>query len=48
MTIREIYSKYIEYLKVWADTHSGDEFVGQSPVCFDEFADNDFFDEVVE
>ena len=35
------WEKYIEYLKKWAEEHSGSEFAGMSPVCFDEWEDNE-------
>lgn len=35
------WDKYIEYLKRWAETHSDNEFEGMSPVCYDEFLDNE-------
>jgi len=35
------WEKYIEYLKKWAEEHSGEEYAGMSPVCFDEWEDNE-------
>ena len=35
------WEKYIEYLKQWAEEHSGSEFTGMSPVCFDEWEENE-------
>ena len=32
---------YINYLHNWADEHSDEKFSGMSPVCYDEFLDND-------
>jgi len=37
-----VWSKYIEYLKDWADEHSDIEFQGSSPSCFDEWYNNDY------
>lgn len=35
---------YLEYLKDWADAHTEMECQGMSPVCYDEFIDNDYED----
>lgn len=35
------WEKYIEYLKKWAEEHSVEEYEGMSPVCFDEWEDNE-------
>ena len=35
---------YLEYLKDWADGHTEMECQGMSPVCYDEFIDNDYED----
>jgi len=35
------WEKYIEYLKKWAKEHSGEEYAGMSPVCFDEWEENE-------
>ena len=35
------WQRYIKYLHEWADTHSDEKFGGQSPVCFDEWCDNE-------
>lgn len=35
------WEKYIEYLKKWVEEHSGKEYAGMSPVCFDEWEDNE-------
>ena len=32
---------YIKYLREWATDHAEIAYSGQSPVCFDEFCDND-------
>lgn len=39
------WQKYIKYLKNWAKEHSGEEFEGMSPACYDEFCDNELEDE---
>lgn len=36
-----MWNNYIEYLKDWARQHEGQEFEGMSPVCYDEFLDNE-------
>ena len=35
------WQRYISYLKEWAETHSGEEFTGMSPACYDEWLDNE-------
>lgn len=35
------WTAYLEYLKEWALTHSGVEYYGMSPACFDEWSDNE-------
>lgn len=35
------WQRYIFYLIQWAFNHSGEEFSGQSPACFDEWDDNE-------
>ena len=35
------WDRYIEYLRAWADTHSDAAFCGCSPICFDEWMDNE-------
>lgn len=35
------WQRYIAYLKEWAETHSGEEFAGMSPACYDEWLDNE-------
>ena len=35
------WQRYIKYLHEWADWHKGEECSGQSPVCFDEWCDNE-------
>ena len=35
------WNNYIEYLKVWAEQHKEIENEGMSPVCYDEFLDNE-------
>lgn len=32
---------YIEYLKSWADSHSGNEYKGQTPASYNEWLDNE-------
>jgi len=31
---------YCDYLKDWVDEHRGSDFLGMSPVCYDEWCDN--------
>lgn len=35
------WSMYVGYLKTWADEHSGTEFMGQSPACYEEWLNNE-------
>ena len=35
------WSKYINYLIKWAMEHSGAEYDGMSPACYDEWRDNE-------
>ena len=35
------WEKYIEYLKKWAEEHSDEANMGMSPVCFDEWEENE-------
>ena len=35
------WNNYIEYLKDWARQHEEEENEGMSPVCYDEFLDNE-------
>lgn len=35
------WSKYINYLIEWAMEHSGVEYDGMSPACYDEWCDNE-------
>ena len=35
------WDKYIEYLKKWAEEHSDEANMGMSPVCFDEWEENE-------
>lgn len=35
------WGRYIEYLRTWTDTHSDIAFCGCSPVCFDEWLNNE-------
>lgn len=35
------WNNYIEYLIKWAEAHKGIEFEGMSPVCYDEFLENE-------
>ena len=35
------WQRYVAYLKEWAEAHSGDEFAGMSPACYDEWLDNE-------
>ena len=37
---RSSWDKYIAYLREWADDNADPAYMGQSPVCFDEFCDN--------
>lgn len=32
---------YLDYLKNWADQHADHKFSGMSPVCYDEYLDNE-------
>jgi len=32
-----IWGKYLQYLRGWADSHSGPEFYGMNPACFEEW-----------
>ena len=36
-----IWRKYQRYLHDWADSHSGPEFYGMTPACFDEWRDSE-------
>lgn len=38
------WKKYIAYLKQWARTHASLAHAGQSPVCYDEWYDNEHED----
>lgn len=35
------WSEYLKYLKKWADEHSGVEYYGMTPACFDEWRENE-------
>lgn len=35
------WNNYIEYLKDWARQHEEEENEGMSPVCYEEFLDNE-------
>ena len=35
------WTRYVAYLKRWADSHSDSTCAGMSPVCFDEWMDNE-------
>lgn len=35
------WNNYIQYLKDWARQHEEQKFEGMSPVCYDEFLDNE-------
>ena len=35
------WARYINYLINWAHDHSGEDSKGMSPVCFDEWGDNE-------
>lgn len=35
------WDRYIKYLIFWAIDHQGKEYAGMTPVCFDEFCDNE-------
>jgi hypothetical protein len=35
------WEKYIEYLKKWTEEHSSEANMGMSPVCFDEWEENE-------
>ena len=35
------WDKYIKYLREWAIAHADTVYMGQSPICFDEFCDNE-------
>lgn len=37
----EAWDKYIQYLRDWADDNADPAYMGQSPVSFDEFCDNE-------
>lgn len=39
------WSRYIDYLRKWADSHSGAGFAGMSPACYDEWLDTEYADE---
>lgn len=39
--VSEDWSKYISYLKQWADDHQDPTFAGMSPACYDEWNDNE-------
>lgn len=36
------WENYIQYLHAWADDHSTNEYIGQSPACYDEWCDNEW------
>lgn len=36
------WENYIQYLHAWADDHSTNEYLGQSPACYDEWCDNEW------
>ena len=38
-----LWKKYLKYLHKWADEHSNKNFYGMSPVCFDEWIDNEYY-----
>ncbi len=35
------WQRYLNYLAEWVFTHIGEEFSGMSPVCFNEWRDNE-------
>lgn len=35
------WARYTNYLIEWAFEHSGEEYEGMSPVCYDEWCDNE-------
>lgn len=35
------WDKYIQYLKDWAEYHSDQIYAGSSPVCYDEWDNNE-------
>lgn len=37
----EVWSQYIRYLRQWTTDHRKGAFYGMSPVCFDEWCDNE-------
>lgn len=41
MVQRIKWNAYLLYLKEWSDNHKNLEFFGMSPVCFDEWEDNE-------
>lgn len=42
MSEKDMWNAYIAYLKSWADEHSGYEFYGMTPACFDEWIDCEY------
>ena len=38
----DTWSKYIAYLKEWADSHAAPEFRSCSPACYEEWLDMEF------
>lgn len=36
------WQRYIAYLHEWADSHADESFSGMSPVCYDEWLDNEY------
>lgn len=38
----DTYFKYLEYLKDWANSHNEMGDYGMSPICFDEWYDNEY------
>lgn len=40
----ETWEKYLQYLKNWIEDHKNEMFLGCSPACFDEWAENEMKD----
>jgi hypothetical protein len=39
------WQQYLAYLREWTNAHSDAEYYGMSPVCFDEWLDNEYAEE---
>jgi len=41
------WEKYLKYLRGWADSHAEPVFYGTTPVCYDEWVDNEYHEEKI-